>query len=152
MLDKLQKGICRTIGPSLAAFLEPMVHCQNVSSLSLFWRYYLGKCKSELAQLVPLSYSCWRQGLIQAILMAGRQHKKLNFLTEDSTSIWDFKTMLKVNQLTRFLLFQAIHLSSRNKKAKTLSWALPPEPSPGLCHEPIVELAAPQDLNTCILK
>ena len=74
-LDKLQKGICRTIGPSLAAFLEPMVHCCYVARLSLFYKYYLGKCKSELAQLVPLSYSCGMQGLIQAILMSGKQYK-----------------------------------------------------------------------------
>ena len=26
LLDKLQKRICRTVGPSLAAFLEPLAH------------------------------------------------------------------------------------------------------------------------------
>ena len=36
LLDKLQKWICRTVGPSLAAFLEPLVHRRNVASLSLF--------------------------------------------------------------------------------------------------------------------
>ena len=36
LFDKLQKRICRTIGPSLAASLEPLAHCQNVASLSLF--------------------------------------------------------------------------------------------------------------------
>ena len=30
LLDKLQKWICRTVGPSLAASLEPLAHCQNV--------------------------------------------------------------------------------------------------------------------------
>ena len=54
LLDKLQKQICKTLGPSLAASLEPLVPCQNVASLSLFYRYYLGRCSSELAQLVPL--------------------------------------------------------------------------------------------------
>ena len=58
--DKLQKRICRTVGPSHAASLEPLVHRQNVASLSLFYRYYFGRCSSELAQLVPLSYSRWR--------------------------------------------------------------------------------------------
>ena len=29
LLDKLQKRICRTVGPSLAASLEPLAHCQN---------------------------------------------------------------------------------------------------------------------------
>ena len=55
--DKLQKRICRTVGPSLAAFLEPLGHRRNVASLGLFYRYYFGRCSSELAQLVPLSYS-----------------------------------------------------------------------------------------------
>ena len=57
LLDKLQKRICRTVGPSLAASLEPLVHRRNVASLSLFYRYYFGRCSSELAQLVPLPYS-----------------------------------------------------------------------------------------------
>ena len=33
LLDKLLKQICRTVGPSLASSLEPLVHCQNVASL-----------------------------------------------------------------------------------------------------------------------
>ena len=50
LLDKLQKRICRTVGPSLAACLEPLGHCRNVASLSLFYRYYFGTCSSELAE------------------------------------------------------------------------------------------------------
>ena len=57
LLDKLQKRICRTVGPSLTASLEPLAHRGNVASLSLFCRYYFGRCSSELAQLVPLSFS-----------------------------------------------------------------------------------------------
>ena len=57
LLDKLQKRICRTVAPSLAASHEPLAHCQNVASLSLFYRYYFGRCSSELAQLVPLPFS-----------------------------------------------------------------------------------------------
>ena len=57
LLDKLQRRICRTVGPSLAASLEPLAHCQNVVSLSLFCRYYFGRCSSELTQLVPLPFS-----------------------------------------------------------------------------------------------
>ena len=49
--------ICSTVGPSLAASLEPLAHHRNVASLSLFYRYYFGRCSSELAQLVPLPYS-----------------------------------------------------------------------------------------------
>ena len=57
LLDKLQKRICRTAGPSLAACLEPLDHRWNVASLSLFCRYYFGRCSSELAELVSLPYS-----------------------------------------------------------------------------------------------
>ena len=57
LLDNLQKWICRIVGPSLAVSLEPLAHIQNVASLSLFYRYYFGRCSSELAQLVPLPYS-----------------------------------------------------------------------------------------------
>ena len=32
MLDKLQKPICSTLGPSLAASLEPLAHRRNVAS------------------------------------------------------------------------------------------------------------------------
>ena len=57
LLDKLQKQICRTVGPSLAASLEPLAHRQNVASLSLFCMYYFGRYSSKLAQLVPLLFS-----------------------------------------------------------------------------------------------
>ena len=45
------------VGPSLTASFEPLGHCQNVVSLSLFYRYYFGRCSSELTQLVPHPYS-----------------------------------------------------------------------------------------------
>ena len=32
-------------------------HRRNAASLSLFYRYYFGRCSSELAQMVPLPYS-----------------------------------------------------------------------------------------------
>ena len=57
MLDKLQKRICRTVVPSLAASLEPLAHGRNVASLSLFYRYYFGRFSSELAQLIPIPFS-----------------------------------------------------------------------------------------------
>ena len=60
LLVKLQKRICRTVGPSLAASYEPLAHCQNVASVSPFYRYYYGRCLSELAELVPLPFSCGR--------------------------------------------------------------------------------------------
>ena len=42
LLDKLQKRICRTVGPSLTASLEHFTHRQNLTSVSLFYRYYVG--------------------------------------------------------------------------------------------------------------
>ena len=57
LLDKLQKRICRTVGTSLAASLEPLAHRRNVASLSVFYSYYFGRCSSELAQLVRLPFS-----------------------------------------------------------------------------------------------
>ena len=56
LLDKLQNRIGRIVGPSLAASLEPLAHRRNVASASLFYRYYFGRCSSELAQLVPLPF------------------------------------------------------------------------------------------------
>ena len=60
LLDKLQKQICRTVGPSLGASLE--AYCQNKASLSLFYlslfyRCYFSRCSSELVELVQLPYS-----------------------------------------------------------------------------------------------
>ena len=68
LLDKLQKRICRTVGPSLAVSLEPLAHHRNVASLSLFYRYYFGRCSSELAQLVPVPYSRGRSTRYSDIL------------------------------------------------------------------------------------
>ena len=57
LLDKLQKVICRrTVGPSLAASLESLADRRNMASLSLFYRYYLGRCSSEVAQVVPPAF------------------------------------------------------------------------------------------------
>ena len=57
LLDKLQKQIWRTAGPSLAASLEPLAHHWNVASLGLSYKCYFGWCSPELAQLVPLPFS-----------------------------------------------------------------------------------------------
>ena len=53
LLYKLQKRICRTVGPSLAVSLGPLAHRRKVASLSFLYRYYIGRCSSELAPLVP---------------------------------------------------------------------------------------------------
>ena len=56
LLDKLQKQMCTTAGPSIAAYFELLVHRQNLASLGLFYWYYFGRSSSELAQLVPLFF------------------------------------------------------------------------------------------------
>ena len=56
LLDKLENQICKTVASSLAASLEPLAHRWNMASLSLFYRYYLSRCCSELAQLGPLPF------------------------------------------------------------------------------------------------
>ena len=66
MLDKLQKRICRIVGSSLAASIEPLAHRRNVASLNLFYRYYFGRCSSELAQLVQFIFL---EGGLLVILM-----------------------------------------------------------------------------------
>ena len=53
--DKLQKRICRIVGPSLAASLEALAHRRNMASL--FYRFYFGRWSSGLAQLVLLPFS-----------------------------------------------------------------------------------------------
>ena len=53
MWDELQKRISRTVGPSLAGSIEPLVCHWNIASLSLFYRYYFGRCSSELPELLP---------------------------------------------------------------------------------------------------
>ena len=57
LLDELQKQIYRTVGPSLAASLEPLAHCRNVASVSLFYKYYFVRSSAELARLVPVPFS-----------------------------------------------------------------------------------------------
>ena len=57
LLDKLQKQICRSVGPPFVAFLEPLAHCRNVASLDISCRYYFCKYSSEMAELVPRFYS-----------------------------------------------------------------------------------------------
>ena len=60
MLDKLQKGICRTAGSTLAASAEHFHHPRNVAYLSLLYRHYFGRCLSDLVELVPFLFSCRR--------------------------------------------------------------------------------------------
>ena len=56
LLDKLQKQICRTVGPSLAVSLESLALCQNEASLSLKWGWQLHCQWSYLLAGVLLCY------------------------------------------------------------------------------------------------
>ena len=58
------------VGTRLAASLEPLAHCPSVASLSLFYRYYFGRCSSKLAQLVPLPYSRGRPPFLDVTRMS----------------------------------------------------------------------------------
>ena len=97
LLDRLQKRICRTVGPSLAASLEPLAHCRNVASLSLFYRYYFGSCSSELAQLVPRPFSqgrstCYSDRLYDFSVTIPRCYKDVyvNRFFPHTASLWTF--------------------------------------------------------------
>ena len=58
ILGQLQKQVFRMAGPTLAASLEPFCH-----HISLFCKYYFGRCLFELAQLVVLPYSLVRSSV-----------------------------------------------------------------------------------------
>ena len=51
LLDKLEKWICRTVGPSLATSLEPLAHGQNVTSFKGALNKFLTSMKK------PISYT-----------------------------------------------------------------------------------------------
>ena len=56
LLDKLQKQICRTVGPLFAKCIQPLAHHWNVAGLSLIYCHYFDRCSNESAQLVLLLY------------------------------------------------------------------------------------------------
>ena len=59
LLDKLQKQMCRTAGPLLAASFEPLAHHRNIASLSLFYWYYF-----DITLNVHLNWLNWFHFLI----------------------------------------------------------------------------------------
>ena len=54
MLDMRRNSYVGLLVLFLAASLKPLAHCQNVASLTLFYRYYFGRCLSVLVELVAL--------------------------------------------------------------------------------------------------
>ena len=53
LLDRIQSRMRGLVGDELFASLPPLSHRRNVASLSLFYRYFQGKCSEELHSLVP---------------------------------------------------------------------------------------------------
>ena len=53
ILDRLQRRIKGLIGDELFSTLHALSHRRDVASLSLFYRYFYGKCSDELHSLVP---------------------------------------------------------------------------------------------------
>ena len=58
---KLPEWVCRTVGPSLTAYLKPLNHNQYVTRLNLYYRYfyrcYFPRRSSELAEIVPPAFT-----------------------------------------------------------------------------------------------
>ena len=53
ILDRLQRRMKGLVGDVLFSTLQPLSHRRDVASLSLFYRYFNGKCSTELHGLVP---------------------------------------------------------------------------------------------------
>ena len=53
LLDRVEKRAKNLIGQPLASELLPLSSRRDVASLSLFYRYYFGRCSSALSESVP---------------------------------------------------------------------------------------------------
>ena len=53
LLDRIQKRVVNIVGPTLATSLQPLSIRRDVASLSLFYKFYHGRCSAELLSLVP---------------------------------------------------------------------------------------------------
>ena len=52
LLYRVQKRVVSLVGSVLSSDLQALSHRSDVASLSLFYKYYYGKCSSELVDLV----------------------------------------------------------------------------------------------------
>ena len=52
LLDRVQKRVVNLVGSGLSSDFQALSHRRDVASLSLFYKYYYGKCSTELADLV----------------------------------------------------------------------------------------------------
>ena len=53
LLDRVEKRVKNLVGEDLANQLQPLAVRRDVASLSLFYRYYFGRCSSALEECVP---------------------------------------------------------------------------------------------------
>ena len=53
LLDRVEKRAKNLIGQQLSGELQPLSVRRDVASLSLFYRYYFGRCSSALNECVP---------------------------------------------------------------------------------------------------
>ena len=67
LLDRIQRKAIRLIGDSsLTSSLQSLGLRRNVACLSLFYRYYHGKCSTELANIVPRPLTFSRSTRLQS--------------------------------------------------------------------------------------
>ena len=56
LLDRVQKRVVSLVGCGLTSDCQALSHRRNVASLNLLYKYYYGKCSTELVNLVPLKH------------------------------------------------------------------------------------------------
>ena len=53
LLDRVQRRVINLVGRELGSSLQSLAHRRTVATLTLFYRYFHGRCASSLAELVP---------------------------------------------------------------------------------------------------
>ena len=128
LLDRVESKAIRLINDhSLTSSLDPLSLRRKVASLSLFYRYYFGRCSSELSERIPQPLRrprCTRQAAIShrySVELCNPRISRYNDCFFPSTSrLWNslpssvfpdsynlasFKREVYHYFLTRFLLF-----------------------------------------------
>ena len=58
MLGKIEKWVCKTVGPELIFSLDILAHFWNLISISLLYKVYFERCSStSLADFAPFPFS-----------------------------------------------------------------------------------------------
>ena len=92
LLKKLQKWICKTVGPSLAASVEVLAHRWNVASRSIFYRNYLVFIWTDSTlSYCPGRSTCYSEGFHNFSVTIRRCYKDVyanNFFPR-ATKLWN---------------------------------------------------------------